>query len=113
MALVTGGSSGIRLAAAKRFVTEGATVYITGRKQEALDAAVLRLAATLRQFRADSGVVSEHDAALEGVDHDGCLHPALEHLRTVSLRRGFPNGCIDSNEVTITPLLHRLNQFTK
>jgi short-subunit dehydrogenase involved in D-alanine esterification of teichoic acids len=37
---LNGGSSGIGLAAAKRFVAEGATVYITGRRQEALDAAV-------------------------------------------------------------------------
>jgi NAD(P)-dependent dehydrogenase (short-subunit alcohol dehydrogenase family) len=48
VALVTGGSSGIGLAAAKRFVAEGATVYITGRRQEALDAAV---ASKTSQFR--------------------------------------------------------------
>lgn len=40
IALVTGGNSGIGLATAKRFVDEGALVYITGRRQEALDAAV-------------------------------------------------------------------------
>ena len=34
-------------------------------------------------------------------------------FRLVSLGRGFPNGCIDPNEETITPFLHRLNQFTK
>jgi len=31
--LITGGNSGIGLAAARRFVREGATVYITGRRQ--------------------------------------------------------------------------------
>lgn len=40
VALVTSGSSGIGLATAKRFVAEGAMVYITGRKQETLDAAL-------------------------------------------------------------------------
>jgi NAD(P)-dependent dehydrogenase (short-subunit alcohol dehydrogenase family) len=40
IALVTGGNSGIGLATAKRFVDEGALVYITGRRQEALHAAV-------------------------------------------------------------------------
>src|ERR1700739_1947803 len=37
VAVITGGSSGIGLAAAKRFVEEGAYVYITGRRQAELD----------------------------------------------------------------------------
>ena len=44
--LVTGGSSGIGLATAKRFIEEGAYVYITGRRQSALDAAVAELGAS-------------------------------------------------------------------
>ena len=40
IALVTGGSSGIGLATAKRFVAEGAYVFITGRRQANLDEAV-------------------------------------------------------------------------
>jgi len=39
-AVVTGGSSGIGLAAARRFAAEGAHVFITGRRQGELDAAV-------------------------------------------------------------------------
>ncbi|MFF4653147.1 SDR family NAD(P)-dependent oxidoreductase, partial [Streptomyces sp. NPDC001380] len=39
-AVVTGGTSGIGLATARRFAAEGAHVFITGRRQEALDAAV-------------------------------------------------------------------------
>lgn len=39
VAVITGGSSGIGLATAKRFVEEGAYVYITGRRQSELDKA--------------------------------------------------------------------------
>jgi NAD(P)-dependent dehydrogenase (short-subunit alcohol dehydrogenase family) len=40
IAVITGGSSGIGLATARRFVDEGAYVFITGRRQSELDAAI-------------------------------------------------------------------------
>ncbi len=43
IAVITGGSSGIGLAIAKQFVKEGAYVFITGRRQEALDKAVAEI----------------------------------------------------------------------
>lgn len=57
-AVVTGGGSGIGFATAKRFVDEGAFVYVFGRRQEALDAAVARLGG---QARAVAGSVTEAD----------------------------------------------------
>ena len=42
-AVITGGATGIGLAAAKRFIAEGAFVFIFGRRQDALDAAVAEL----------------------------------------------------------------------
>jgi NAD(P)-dependent dehydrogenase (short-subunit alcohol dehydrogenase family) len=40
VAVITGGSSGMALATAKRFVEEGAYVFITGRRQRVLDETV-------------------------------------------------------------------------
>src|ERR671918_307268 len=43
VAVITGGNSGIGLATAQRFVSDGAYVFITGRRQSELDAAVKQI----------------------------------------------------------------------
>jgi NAD(P)-dependent dehydrogenase (short-subunit alcohol dehydrogenase family) len=50
-AVITGGATGIGLAAAKRFIEEGALVFIFGRRQEALDAAVAELGPNARAVK--------------------------------------------------------------
>ena len=65
-AVITGGATGIGLAAAKRFIEEGAFVFIFGRRQEALDAAVANLGANARAVQ---GSVSDLD------DLDGFMPP--------------------------------------
>jgi len=47
-AVITGGATGIGRAAAKRFIEEGAFVFIFGRRQEALDVAVADLGPSAR-----------------------------------------------------------------
>jgi len=53
-ALVSGGTSGIGLAVVHRFVDEGAHVFVTGRRQEALDALRGELGDAVTPIRADA-----------------------------------------------------------
>jgi NAD(P)-dependent dehydrogenase (short-subunit alcohol dehydrogenase family) len=52
-ALITGGTTGIGLAAARRFVAEGAHVFVTGRRQAELDAAAEALGPNATAVRGD------------------------------------------------------------
>ena len=52
-AIVTGGSSGIGLATARRFVEDGAYVFITGRRQSEVDAAVKQIGTNVTGIQGD------------------------------------------------------------
>lgn len=60
-AVITGGGSGIGLGAARRFVEEGAFVYIFGRRQEALDAALKELGPNARAVRGSVTALADLD----------------------------------------------------
>ena len=66
-AVVTGGGSGIGLGAAKRFIDEGAFVYIFGRRQEALDAAVAKLGSSARAIKGSVTDLSDLDTLYAAV----------------------------------------------
>jgi len=61
VALVTGGSSGIGLATARRFIEEGARVVITSRSEDALDAAVAQLGKRATGIRGDVANLDDLD----------------------------------------------------
>jgi NAD(P)-dependent dehydrogenase (short-subunit alcohol dehydrogenase family) len=61
VAVITGGNSGIGLATAKRFVTEGAYVYITGRRKPELDAAVQQIGQNVTGVQGDVSNLADLD----------------------------------------------------
>ena len=70
IALVTGGNSGIGLATAKRFVEEGAFVYITGRRQANLDAAVQEIGKDVVAVQGDVSNLDDLDRLFDQVKRE-------------------------------------------
>ncbi|WP_263377296.1 SDR family NAD(P)-dependent oxidoreductase [Granulicella paludicola] len=67
VAVITGGSSGLALETAKRFVAEGAYVFITGRRQEALDEAVKQIGRNVTGVRGDASNLDDLDRLFDTV----------------------------------------------
>jgi NAD(P)-dependent dehydrogenase (short-subunit alcohol dehydrogenase family) len=65
--VVTGGTSGIGLATAKAFVAEGASVFITGRRQDALDAAVKQIGGRATGVQGDMSRLADIDRLYDAV----------------------------------------------
>lgn len=70
-AVITGGSSGIGLATATRFVAEGATVFIMGRRQGQLDAAVAAIGGDIHAVQGDVARLADLDRLYEAVRQSG------------------------------------------
>ncbi len=61
VAVITGGSSGIGLATAQRFVEEGAYVFITGSRQSELDEAVMQIGENATGVQGDMSNLADLD----------------------------------------------------
>lgn len=70
-ALVTGGTSGIGLATARRLIAEGATVVITGRRKPELDAAVAELGANAIGVPSDVSSLTDLDTVMAAIAERG------------------------------------------
>src|SRR5271156_1945622 len=67
VAVITGGSSGIGLATAQRFVAEGAYVFITGRRQAELDKAKALIGKNVTAIQADASNLDDLDRVAAAV----------------------------------------------
>ena len=70
VAVITGGSSGLALESAKRFVEEGAYVFITGRSQVALDEAVKLIGRNVTGVRGDASNLDDLDRLFDTVKRE-------------------------------------------
>jgi NAD(P)-dependent dehydrogenase (short-subunit alcohol dehydrogenase family) len=70
VALITGGSSGLGLATAQRFVKEGAFVYITGRRQNELDVAAALIGDDVATIRGDVQNLHDLDRLYERIKRE-------------------------------------------
>jgi NAD(P)-dependent dehydrogenase (short-subunit alcohol dehydrogenase family) len=70
IALVTGGTSGIGLASAKAFVSEGAFVFITGRRESELAAAVEAIGGQVTGVRGDVSNLGDLDRLFEQIGRE-------------------------------------------
>jgi NAD(P)-dependent dehydrogenase (short-subunit alcohol dehydrogenase family) len=73
VAVVTGGTTGIGFATAKLFATEGAHVFITGRRQKELDEAVDAIGTNVSGVRGDVTDLTDLDRLYENVKTNGRL----------------------------------------
>jgi NAD(P)-dependent dehydrogenase (short-subunit alcohol dehydrogenase family) len=67
VAVISGGNSGIGLAIARRFAKEGAHVFIFGRRQNALDAAVKLIGANVTAIQADATKLEDLDVVANSI----------------------------------------------
>jgi NAD(P)-dependent dehydrogenase (short-subunit alcohol dehydrogenase family) len=70
IALITGGNSGIGLATAKRFVNEGAYVFITGRREPELAAAVKEIRRNVTGVQGDVSNLADLDRLFEQIKRE-------------------------------------------
>jgi NAD(P)-dependent dehydrogenase (short-subunit alcohol dehydrogenase family) len=94
---ITGGSDGIGLATAKRFASEGAYVYFTGRRQELLDAAATEIGNGAIGIQGDVCNASDLDRLYERIAND---HGRLDVVfANAGLSESIPLGQIDEAHI--------------
>jgi NAD(P)-dependent dehydrogenase (short-subunit alcohol dehydrogenase family) len=96
VALVTGGSAGLGLAIAQRFGREGAHVYITGRRTEALDIAKASIEGHVTAVTADVTVPADLDNVVEAI-RQGSGHVDVIVANAGSIERATLGGVTEDH----------------
>jgi NAD(P)-dependent dehydrogenase (short-subunit alcohol dehydrogenase family) len=96
VAVVTGGNSGIGLAAAKRLVEDGAYVFITGRRQGELDAAVEQIGRNVTAVPGDVTRLADLDRLFATVKEP---KGQIDIASRTPARRGPPGWAIPARAV--------------
>jgi NAD(P)-dependent dehydrogenase (short-subunit alcohol dehydrogenase family) len=92
VAVITGGNSGIGLATAKRFVQEGAYVFITGRTQAKLDEAVKQVGSNVTGVQGDVAKLPDLDRLFEQIKKEkGKLDIVLPTQASPGTRNSAPS----------------------
>ena len=90
IALITGGNSGIGLATAKQFVSEGAYVFITGRRAPELAAAVKEIGRNVTGIQGDVSNLGDLDRLFAQIKREKgkkSARGALSRFRTPGSNR--------------------------
>ena len=105
VALITGGNSGIGLAAAKRFVEEGAYVFITARRQAELDKAVSLVGKNVKAIQGDITRVQDLDRIAAAVRAErGIVDVIISNAGITERGRSIPlRPNISTRRSTSTP----------
>ena len=94
-AVVTGGSSGIGLATAQRFIDEGASVIVTGRRRTELDAAAAQLGPHAHAVTGDVTVAADLERLYEAAARLGGIDILFANARVA---RSAPLGSITEED---------------
>jgi NAD(P)-dependent dehydrogenase (short-subunit alcohol dehydrogenase family) len=94
VAVITGATSEMALATAKLFVEEGAYVFITGRRQQQLDAAVKAIGRNVTGVQGDADHLTDLDRLYETVNWTGSCNDT--QVFPGAWIRLLPQDCLDS-----------------